>query len=208
MANHKSSQKDILTSRKAALRNRSYKSQVRTAIKRVYRDVEKKDLAKAEIDLRLACSIIDRTRSKHIQALNTTNRQKKRVYDMVNKLAAELKSAGTTAAPAVETKLAVEEKTPKKAPIKKTATSKEEHVAAAPVETPVEKTPKKVTRTAKTATAQEETPVAETPKKTTAVKKAAASKETTTKSAVEKEPAKKTTTARKTTKKAEDTKAE
>lgn len=148
MANHKSSEKDVITSRKAALRNRSYKSQVRTAIKRVSRDVEKKDLAKAEADLKLAVSIIDRTRAKHVQALNTTNRQKGRVYDMVNKLRAEV--GAQEAAPAVETPAA--EETP--APVKKTRTKK----AAAPAEeTPAseEAAPAKKTRTKKVAKTEE-----------------------------------------------------
>lgn len=148
MANHKSSEKDVITSRKAALRNRSYKSQVRTAIKRVSRDVEKKDLAKAEADLKLAVSIIDRTRAKHVQALNTTNRQKGRVYDMVNKLRAEV--GAQEAAPAVETPVA--EETP--APVKKTRTKK----AAAPAEdTPAseEAAPAKKTRTKKTTKTEE-----------------------------------------------------
>ncbi len=90
MANTKSAQKEIITSRKAHLRNASYKSQVRTAIKRVTKDCEKKDLAKAEADLRLALSVIDRSYSLHIQKLNTVNRQKGRVYRMVNALRAEL----------------------------------------------------------------------------------------------------------------------
>lgn len=149
MANHKSSEKDVITSRKAALRNRSYKSQVRTAIKRVSRDVEKKDLAKAEADLKLAVSIIDRTRAKHVQALNTTNRQKGRVYDMVNKLRAEV--GAQEAAPAVE-ETPVAEETP--TPVKKTRTKK----AAAPAEeTPAseETAPAKKTRTKKATKTEE-----------------------------------------------------
>lgn len=148
MANHKSSEKDVITSRKAALRNRSYKSQVRTAIKRVSRDVEKKDLAKAEADLKLAVSIIDRTRAKHVQALNTTNRQKGRVYDMVNKLRAEV--GAQEAAPAVE-ETPVAEETP--APVKKTRTKK----AAAAEETPAseEAAPAKKTRTKKATKTEE-----------------------------------------------------
>ena len=42
MANIKSEQKDILTNEKNRLRNKSYKSQVRTAMKKVRVDVEKK----------------------------------------------------------------------------------------------------------------------------------------------------------------------
>ncbi len=90
MANTKSAQRDIITSRKAHLRNAAFKSQVRTAIKRVALDVEKKDLAKAEADLKLACSVIDRSYSLGIQKKNTIGRQKARVYADVNGLRAAL----------------------------------------------------------------------------------------------------------------------
>lgn len=89
MANIKSAQKDIIKSKSNALRNKSYKSMLRTAIKRVQQDVEAKNLEAAEKDLKVAISIIDRSRSLHIQKLNTTNRQKARVHRMVNGLKAD-----------------------------------------------------------------------------------------------------------------------
>jgi len=86
MANIKSSQKDIIKSEINRQRNVSYKSKLRTAIKKVEKDVEAGDLAKAKEDLKVAVSIIDRSYSLHIQKKNTVNRQKRHVANVVNEL--------------------------------------------------------------------------------------------------------------------------
>lgn len=93
MANIKSSQKDVVKAEKNRQRNAAYRSRVRTAIKKVAADCAKKDLTKAEADLKEAVSVIDRSYSLGIQKQNTTNRQKTRVYRMVNELKASLASA-------------------------------------------------------------------------------------------------------------------
>ena len=72
MANIKSEQKDILTNEKNRLRNKSYKSQVRTAMKKVRVDVEKKvERATLDADFQHAISLIDRSVRMGIQKPNT-----------------------------------------------------------------------------------------------------------------------------------------
>lgn len=97
MANIKSSQHDVIRSEKRRQRNASEKSRVRTAIKKVALDCKNKDLTKAEVDVKEAVSVIDRSYSKGIQKRNTTNRQKTRVLHMVNDLRTELNTASEQA---------------------------------------------------------------------------------------------------------------
>lgn len=85
MANIKSAQKDILTNQKNNLRNKSYKSQVRTAMKKVRVDVEKKaDKEVLEADFRKAISLIDRSVRMGIQKQNTGIRQKGQMWNLYN----------------------------------------------------------------------------------------------------------------------------
>lgn len=86
MANIKSSEKDIIKSEANRQRNISYKNKLRTAVKKVQKDVDAGDLEKAKEDLKVAISIIDRSYSLHIQKKNTVNRQKKHVARIVNDL--------------------------------------------------------------------------------------------------------------------------
>lgn len=86
MANIKSQKKRIITSEKARVRNANYKSKVRTAIKNVRLDVEKKDKEAASKDLKLAVSLIDRSVVKGIQHSKTAARQKAEISKLVNTL--------------------------------------------------------------------------------------------------------------------------
>ena len=86
MANIKQQKKRILTNEKSRVRNISYKSKVRTAIKAVRVAVEKKDLELANTKLVLAFSVIDRSVSKGIQKKGTADRQKSNVQNLVNSL--------------------------------------------------------------------------------------------------------------------------
>ena len=86
MANIKQQKKRILTNEKSRVRNISYKSKVRTAIKAVRVAVEKKDLELANTKLVLAFSVIDRSVSKGIQKNGTADRQKSNIQNLVNSL--------------------------------------------------------------------------------------------------------------------------
>ena len=86
MANIKQQKKRILTNEKSRVRNISYKSKVRTAIKAVRVAVEKKDLELANTKLVLAFSVIDRSVSKGIQKKGTADRQKSNSQNLVNSL--------------------------------------------------------------------------------------------------------------------------
>ena len=86
MANIKQQKKRILTNEKSRVRNISYKSKVRTAIKAVRVAVEKKDLELANTKLVLAFSVIDRSVSKGIQKKGTADRQKSNIQNLVTSL--------------------------------------------------------------------------------------------------------------------------
>ena len=85
MANIKSEQKDILTNEKNRLRNKSYKSQVRTAMKKVRVDLDKHlNIKKNNADFHHAISLIDRSVRMGIQKPNTGNRQKGQMWKLYN----------------------------------------------------------------------------------------------------------------------------
>ncbi len=88
MANNASSKKRILTSERNRLQNAAYKSQVRTAIKKVQGLVA----AKAEADVveaayREAQSLVDRAVSKKIFKKNKGARDKSRLFAAIAKTA-------------------------------------------------------------------------------------------------------------------------
>ncbi len=66
----------------------SFKSQMRTAIKKVKAACEKKDLELAEKLLPEAVALIDKSVKEGIQALNTASRQKSSLMKAVNALKA------------------------------------------------------------------------------------------------------------------------
>ncbi len=86
MANIKQQKKRVLTNEKARLRNVSYKSKLRTAVKAVRVAVAANDLEKATAALNKAFSIIDRSVVKGIEAKGTAKRQKSNLQNLVNGL--------------------------------------------------------------------------------------------------------------------------
>ena len=87
MANIKSQIKRNKTNEKARIRNVSYKSKLRTAIKQVRLACEANDKEKALKLLRVANSIIDRAVVKGIEHKSAAARQKSNLQNLVNKLA-------------------------------------------------------------------------------------------------------------------------
>jgi len=81
MAHHKSAIKRIRTSRKARLRNKHYRSIMKTAIKKV-RLAESKEVAEA--NLNQAISILDRLASKGIIHKNNAANKKSKLTRLVN----------------------------------------------------------------------------------------------------------------------------
>ena len=86
MANIKSQKKRNLTNEKARQRNASAKSALRTASKKVKKAVEAKDLENAELLLKEAFKLIDKSVSDGIQHENTAARQKGELQRLVNGL--------------------------------------------------------------------------------------------------------------------------
>lgn len=86
MANIKSQIKRNKTNEKARLRNISYKSKLRTAMKSVKVAVEAKDAEKANAELVKAVSIIDRAVSKGIIHSKTGSREKSSLQNLVNSI--------------------------------------------------------------------------------------------------------------------------
>ena len=82
MAHHKSAIKRIRTNNKANLRNRHYRSLLKTSIRRV---LENQDDAKIRDDLRLACATLDRLAGKRIINRNTAGRKKSQLHKIVSK---------------------------------------------------------------------------------------------------------------------------
>lgn len=88
MANIKSQKKRILTNERNRQANASFKSEMRTAIKKVKVAVENKDLELAEKLLPEAVALIDKSVKDGVQALNTASRQKSSLMKAVNSLKA------------------------------------------------------------------------------------------------------------------------
>lgn len=88
MAQIKSQKKRIITNEKARQANSSYKSMMRTAIKKTIKACEEKNVELAKQNLDIAVSLIDKSVSKGIQKLNTANRQKVSLCKRVSALSA------------------------------------------------------------------------------------------------------------------------
>ncbi|MCI0515030.1 30S ribosomal protein S20 [candidate division KSB1 bacterium] len=84
MAHHKSAIKRIKTNEAANLRNRSYKSKMRTIIKNL---LALKEKAVAEMNLKSAYSLIDKLVTKGIIHKNQAANQKSRLSRHVNSIA-------------------------------------------------------------------------------------------------------------------------
>ena len=87
MANIKSAKKRILVNETKAARNKSIKSAVKTAIKKVDAAVVAKDKAAADTALLGAISAIDKATSKGIYHKNTASRKVSRLTKAVNSIA-------------------------------------------------------------------------------------------------------------------------
>lgn len=86
LANIKSAKKRILVSQKRADRNKSIRSKVKTAIKKVEVAIEANDKAAATDALKAAVSEIDKAAKKGIYHKNNAARKVSRLTLAVNKL--------------------------------------------------------------------------------------------------------------------------
>ena len=86
LANIKSAKKRILVSRKRADRNKSVRSRIKTAVKKVDAAIEAGDKAAATEALRAAVSELDKATKKGIYHKNTTARKVSRMTKSVNAL--------------------------------------------------------------------------------------------------------------------------
>lgn len=87
MANIKSAKKRILVNQTKAARNKSIKSGVKTAIKKVDAAVAANDVEAAKAALLAATSTIDKAATKGVYHKNTASRKISRLTVAVNKLA-------------------------------------------------------------------------------------------------------------------------
>ena len=87
MANIKSAKKRILVTQVRADRNKAIKSEVKTAIKKVYAAIDANDKAAAQEALVNATSLLDKACSKGVFHKNTVARKISRMSVPVNKLA-------------------------------------------------------------------------------------------------------------------------
>lgn len=87
MANIKSAKKRILVNRTKAERNKSIRSSVKTAIKKVLAAVEDGDKAAAEAELKAATKTIEMAASKGIYHKNNAARKVSRLCKAVNQMA-------------------------------------------------------------------------------------------------------------------------
>ncbi|MCQ2521394.1 MAG: 30S ribosomal protein S20 [Lachnospiraceae bacterium] len=87
MANIKSAKKRVLVSRIRAERNKSIRSSVKTAIKKVYAAIESGDKEAANKALVSATSIIDKASTKGVYHAANASRKISRLNLAVNKMA-------------------------------------------------------------------------------------------------------------------------
>ncbi len=87
MANIKSAKKRILVNQKKAARNKSIKSRVKTAVKKVDAAIAAKDVEAARAALLAATSELDKACTKGVYHKNTVSRKISRMNLAVNKLA-------------------------------------------------------------------------------------------------------------------------
>ncbi len=86
MANIKSAKKRILVAEKRAARNKSIRSRVKTAVKKVNAAIEAKDKDAAAAALKNATSELSRAVSKGVYHKNTSSRKISRLSHAVNKM--------------------------------------------------------------------------------------------------------------------------
>ena len=86
MANIKSQKKRIKTNEKARQRNRAYKAELKTTVRRVREAVEANDAEQAQAAARKACKLLDKAAAKGIIHKNQAANRKSGVMNLVNKL--------------------------------------------------------------------------------------------------------------------------
>lgn len=86
MANIKQQQKRIKTNEKRRLRNNSFKSSMKTAIKAVNEAVSENNKEKAQAAYSFACKKLDKALAKGIVHANFVSRNKSKLALMVNSL--------------------------------------------------------------------------------------------------------------------------
>ena len=86
MANIKSAKKRVLTSRIRQERNKSIKSSIKTASKKVLAAVEASDQELAKKELLNATSVIDKAAKKGVIHKNTASRKVSRLASAVNRI--------------------------------------------------------------------------------------------------------------------------
>ena len=86
MANIKSAKKRILVNQTKAARNKSIRSSVKTAIKKVEAAVANNDLEAAQAALKNATSVIDKAQSKGVYHKNNASRKVARISKAVNSI--------------------------------------------------------------------------------------------------------------------------
>jgi len=87
LANIKSAKKRILVNETKAARNKSIRSAVKTAVKKVDAAIAAADKAAADVTLRAAITEIEKATSKGVYHKNTASRKVSRLTLAVNKLA-------------------------------------------------------------------------------------------------------------------------
>ena len=87
LANIKSAKKRILVARTRTERNKSIRSGVKTAIKKVYAAIESGDKAAAQTELKAAIKTIEMAGSKGIYHKNNIARKVSRISRAVNEMA-------------------------------------------------------------------------------------------------------------------------
>ncbi len=87
MANIKSAKKRILVNRTHAERNKSIRSGVKTAMKKVFAAVESGDKSAAATELAAATKVIEMAATKGVYHKNNASRKVSRIATAVNKMA-------------------------------------------------------------------------------------------------------------------------
>ncbi|VFP88415.1 30S ribosomal protein S20 [Candidatus Erwinia haradaeae] len=86
MANIKSAQKHIVTSEKRRKYNSSYRSMIRTFIKKVYTAISSGDREAAQVAFHIMQPLIDRYASKGLIHKNKAARHKSNLMSKINKM--------------------------------------------------------------------------------------------------------------------------
>ncbi|NLJ99746.1 MAG: 30S ribosomal protein S20 [Clostridia bacterium] len=88
MPNIKSAKKRVLTSERRRLRNRAYRSSMKTSIKRFEQSLETGDIEEIKSKFSEAYRLVDKAAAKGVIHKNTAARQKSRMNKKFNKITA------------------------------------------------------------------------------------------------------------------------